>query len=95
VWKLESFNRDLGKDLTQAARQYTMTLRYARVVWDCHFQYMQDAAGHTFRVNETDKTDETNDTVLFLWHMCCRSAAQLVMVLVNLARNGKEGPEIN
>jgi hypothetical protein len=89
--KLNSFNRGLGTDLTQAARQYTMGLRYARVVWDCHFTSVHDAAGDTIRGNDTS---ETNDTVLVLWHMSCRQAANLVMVLVNLARNGREGPEI-
>jgi hypothetical protein len=89
--KLDSFNRGLGTDLIQAARQYTMGLRYARVVWDCHFTCIHDAAGDTVRGCHTS---ETNDTVLVLWHMSCRQAANLVMVLVNLARNGEEGPEI-
>jgi hypothetical protein len=82
--KLDSLNRGLGADMSRAVRQHYMACRYARVIWDCHFECIQAAAGETIG----------NDTVLALWGMSCRNAANLVQILLNLAMHVEQGVEV-
>ncbi|KAF1938097.1 hypothetical protein EJ02DRAFT_458179 [Clathrospora elynae] len=67
-----------------AAKKLAMASKYAQVIWDCHFECMRDASTGHF----------TSDSVLNLWIITCRTAADHVMVLLNAARDGEEGPEI-
>ena len=79
--KFGSFFRGLGAEMFRAVRQHTMACRYARVVRDCHSECTSAAAGDTIR----------SDIVLALWGTTCRNAANLVQILLNLARTVSRG----
>jgi hypothetical protein len=82
--KLDSLTRGVGADMSQAARKITMACKYARVIWDCHLECIRADTGET----------PGNDSVVALWAMSCRTSANLVQILLTLARNGEQGPEI-
>jgi tetratricopeptide (TPR) repeat protein len=83
--KLHEFKRGLSNDNPEAAdTQYAMACKYARMLYDCHFDWIRNAAGEIY-------LPSTNDTVFTLWIMTGKTAANLILVLCHLA--GTFGPK--
>jgi hypothetical protein len=83
--KLDEFKGGLSNDNPEAAdRQYTMACKYARMVYECHFDCIRNAAGEIY-------VPSTNDSVFALWIMTGKTAANLILVLCHLA--GTFGPK--
>ncbi|KAG9189726.1 hypothetical protein G6011_06594 [Alternaria panax] len=83
--KLEHSNRYLDNDNPEkAVKEYTTALKYAHMVYDCHFDCILDVAGDIYGAS-------TDDTVLTLWTLTCRIAVRLIRVFCHLA--GTFGPK--